>query len=167
MGIILNWKMPIEWDDGTPELDVDQARLVREGEQRPAYYVRSVQEPRGWNRRSMPKLSMTNPVMVTPEGKIDGPATNAPGAPHIRNVEMPLIKRKDGAEAEWGEIVKDGTVLNLGFADGVAGSYQWPRLRPIGPSPQLVETTRAMLAAEQKAEEEAAAMEENPLFGAF
>ena len=164
MGQLLNWNWPIEWEDGTPaELDGTEFRRVREGEQLSAYFVRSAQEPRGWNRRIMPKLSMTTPVMMTPDGKLQA----YPGGPCLRNVEMPLLKRKDGAEPIAGTITRDGTLLSLFWADTIVGSYMWPRLNRVTGAPELIHITRAMVAEEERKAEEAAAMEENPLFGAF
>lgn len=166
MGNVLNWRMPIEWDDGTAcELEPQTQESLDRGENRSFYLVRSAHEPRGWNRRTMPKLGMTKPITVDPDGTID--CARGPGAPRIVNTQMPLLRFEDGTEPKQGRIVDDGTRLVLQTQAGRAHSYSWPRLAPGKGAPPLIVITPAMVAAQEKAEEEQAAMEDSPFFGAF
>lgn len=167
MGAVLNWRMPIEWDDGTAaQLDVVSVNRLSAGEDPSVFFVVSEHEPRGWNRRTMPKLGKLNPVMVNPDGTLDCDA--GPTAPRLRNIELPLLKFEDGSEPKRISIVDDATRLVLLHENGRTYSYHWPRLIPRKPgAPKLIEVTPAMVAAEEKAEAEQAEMEDNPWFGAF
>lgn len=166
MGDVLRWTWPIEWDDGTAcELDPTEARRVFEGEAMTAYFVRSTHEPRGWNRKTMPKLGLTRPFMVQPDGTLD--CARGPGAPRIVNTQMPMIRMPDGSEPVRAQIVQDGTRLILWSVDGKEHVYTWPRLQALGGSKKLTVLTPAMLEAEEKAHEEERQMLDNPLFGMF
>lgn len=166
MGDVLNWAMPIEWDDGTAcELDTTEFRRVREGEALSAYFVKGHHEPRGWNRSTMPKISMLKPLMVNPDGSLD--CARGPGAPRVVNTQMPMLRFDDGSEPVAGEILNDGTALRLWHADGNSHFYSWPTLSSRNSARKLVEITAAMVEAEDRAAEEAAEMQANPLFGMF
>ena len=167
MGTVLNWRFPIEWDDGTAcHLDPTEFRRVCEGEELSAYMVVGHHEPRGWNRSTMPKLGGTKPVMVNPDGTLD--CARGPGAPRIVNTQMPLLRFADGTAPVAGRIDNDGTRLVLTHENGKRFSWSWPRLQPADPRQiKLVEITPAMIEAEAKAEAEKAEMEESPFFGMF
>lgn len=162
MGDVLNWHWPIEWDDGTA---CELAPLETDGAPDGLYFVRSEHEPRGWLRSTMPRLGLTNPIMVLADGTLDG--YRAPGTPRIVNTQMPTLKTAAGDVPIGGKITNDGTRLTLTFEGGAKHTYSWPRLLPMGGAPRLIEITAKMVAAEAKAEEEREAMFDNPLFGAF
>ena len=167
MGAVLNWRMPIEWDDGTAcNLDPTEFRRVCDGEDLSAYMVLGHHEPRGWNRSTMPKLGGTKPVMVNPDGTLD--CARGPGAPRIVNTQMPLLRFADGTVPVAGQIIEDGTRLILTHQDRKRFGWSWPRLQPLDPRQiKLMEITPAMIEAEEKAEAERAEMEDSPFYGMF
>lgn len=161
----VDWSWPIEWMDGTPawlHKQPDPGHIV--GPQ----LVESKDEPAGWNRAVLPAIGIDKPIVVEADGTLER-AKYLPRAPHIRNVELPILRWEDGAAPIAGELTNGGDILRLLHPSGAWWNYQWPTLRPFRdkPTPKLIEITKAMVAKEEAKAAEEAAMEENPLWGAF